>query len=68
MKKKIIIQMNGDQMKMDFDGYKGDACKEEEQKLRAIMGGLGVGTDDIDTKLKRAKEANPSLDGQCISG
>ena len=53
--KRRIISMNIDHqgnLEVDFDGYPGRTCAHDEQKLREILGDLGleVGSADISPK------------------
>lgn len=54
MKKRIISMVidNKGNVEVDFDGYPGKACAHEEQKLREILGDLGleIGSSDISAK------------------
>jgi hypothetical protein len=40
---KIIVKVNPDgSTKIDFEGYEGPSCMDADDKLRALLGSLGV--------------------------
>ena len=51
-----IISMNIDHegnVEVDFDGYPGRTCTREEQKLREILGYLGLEIGYVDISAKK---------------
>lgn len=63
--KTINIGISGSQMFCDFEGFHKDECQQEEEKLRLLMGGIGVLSDEEEKQKKRA-EAEPEADPQGV--
>lgn len=51
--KRISVEIRGGEIDLDFEGYHGNSCSEEEDKIRALYGAMGVKTDVKHSDNKR---------------
>lgn len=55
----IKIEIKNGKINMDFDGFPGDTCSDEEDLIRALYAKMGVKTDVEYSDNKREREAEP---------
>lgn len=56
--RKVTAEIRNGEVKFDFDGFLGDTCQDEEDKIRFLLGRMGVQTDVQSDNRKREAEAN----------
>jgi len=55
--KTIKVEIKAGKVNLDFDGFVGKACSDEETIIRTLYQKMGVNTD-VDSDNKREAEAN----------
>ena len=56
--KRITAKIKGGKIHLDFNGFLGDTCSDEEDKIRILLGKMGVKTDVEYSDNKREAETN----------
>ena len=56
--KKIKAEVKNGKIILDFEGFAGDACSAEEDKIRIFLGKMGVRTNVEYSDNKREAETN----------
>ena len=56
--KTVSISIGEGKVNLDFNGFPGRTCEEEENTFRALYGKMGVKTDVEYSDNKRETEAN----------
>ena len=56
--KRITAKIKGRKIHLDFNGFLGDTCLTEENKIRVILVKMGVKTDVEYSDNKREGETN----------
>jgi len=56
--KTVSIVIKDGKVNLDFNGFSGHTCEDEEDTIRALYGKMGVKTDVEYSDNKRETEAN----------
>jgi len=56
--KTIKVTINQGKLVLDFDGFEGDTCSDEERAVRLMLSKMGVTTDAEDERKKAEQEPN----------
>lgn len=56
--KRISVYIKNGEVKLDFEGFAGETCTNEENVIRTLYGKMGVETNVKHSDNKRAAEAN----------
>ncbi|MEK7159731.1 MAG: hypothetical protein AAB575_01185 [Patescibacteria group bacterium] len=65
MSKRVKIERDSDgKITIDFSGFSGDSCGQEDKKIRLFLNALGLETEETGNEPKKEKEPNPKRTGQ----
>ncbi len=56
--KTIRVIIDNGKMVLDFGGFEGDACSDEERAVRLLLSKIGVTTDAEEERKKAEQEPN----------
>jgi hypothetical protein len=56
--KRINVEIKNGKVNLDFEGFAGKTCANEEDVIRTLYGRMGVKTDVEHSDNKREAEAN----------
>lgn len=52
--KKVTVEITDDlQVKLDYEGFQGEACITDFEELQKLLTNIGVKLDEMDTQKKR---------------
>lgn len=54
--KKVTVSIVGKEINLDFEGFAGDSCSDEENAFRVFLEKMGVKTNVIHSDNKQEKE------------
>jgi len=65
MKEKVYIEIKGGKVKMDFEGFSGGSCSNEEALIRFLLARLGLSME-ISQSERKERQGNGTAEQEKV--